>query len=127
MSDDLIFGFKLMIFGMGLVFLILALLWGVIAIFQQIDRRVLAREDEKAQQAAAATARANASADIPPDLMAAIVVALNQYRQELKQGASATRRSPPLTDIQPGQARWVAVGRAYQLRSNVVPRRRSNR
>ena len=127
MSDDLLFGFTLMIFGMGLVFLILAMLWGVIAIFQQIDRRVLAREEEKAEQAAAAAARANASADIPPDLMAAIMVALDQYRHELKRGASTPRRRPPLAEIKQGQARGVAVGRSYQLRSNVVPRRRKQR
>jgi sodium pump decarboxylase gamma subunit len=124
MSQDLQFGLLLMLFGMGLVFLILALLWGVIAIFQQIDRRILAKEEEKAQMAAAAAAEP--AADIPPDLMAAILVALDRYRQEAKSGVSAARRHPP-REIEPGQARWVAVGRSYQLRSNIVPRRRSQR
>jgi sodium pump decarboxylase gamma subunit len=124
MRADLQFGLMLMIFGMGLVFLILAMLWGVIAIFQKIDRRVLAKEEEKSQMAAAAAAKP--AEDIPPDLMAAILVALDRYRHESKSGASLPRRSPP-PEIKPGQARWVAVGRSYQLRSNVVPRRRSNR
>ena len=124
MSQDLQFGFLLMIVGMGLVFLILAMLWGVIAIFQQIDRRVLAREEEKAQRAEMA---ASTPADEPsPDLLAAILVALSQYRQEARSGVAAPRRSPP-RDIEPGEARWVAVGRSYQLRSNIIPRRRNQR
>ncbi len=121
--SDLQFGLMLMLFGMGLVFLILALLWGVIAIFQQIDRRILAKEEEKAQMAAAAAAEPGA--DIPPDLIAAILVALDRYRQGAKSRGPG-RRHPP-GEIEPGQARWVAVGRAYQLRSNIVPRRRSHR
>ena len=113
-----------MVAGMGLVFLILAMLWGVIAIFQQIDRRVLAQEEERMRRAASAEARpAN---DIPPDLMAAIMVALDHYRREAAGGAIPVRRQAP-KEIEQGQARWVAVGRAYQLRSNIVPRRRNNR
>ncbi len=118
--SDLRFGLMLMLFGMGLVFLILAMLWGVIAIFQQIDRRLLAKAEEKEQMAAAATTKP--AADIPADLMAAILVALDRYRSEAK---GDTHSSP--AEITQGQARWVAVGRSYQLRSNVVPRRRSNR
>ena len=116
-----------MVFGMGLVFLILAMLWGVISIFQVIDRRVLAKEEEKAQLAATAAARANPETGIPPELMAAIMVALDQYRHGLEKGASPACTHPQPKDIKQGQARWVAVGRAYQLRSNVVPRRRNNR
>jgi len=124
MTQDLQFGILLMVMGMGLVFLILAMLWGAIAIFQQIDRRVLAKEEEKARLAAQAEARAEA--DIPPDLMAAILVALDRYRQdEALCGVSLPPRYTP--EIEPGQARWVAVGRAYQLRTNIVPRRRNTR
>jgi len=114
----------LMLYGMGLVFLILAMLWGVIAIFQQIDRRVLAKEEEKAQRAAAAAAPPTTA--IPPDLMAAILVALDRYREEGGENASAQKRYPP-KEVEQGQARWVAVGRSYQLRSNIVPRRRNAR
>jgi sodium pump decarboxylase gamma subunit len=123
MIQDLQFGAILMVVGMGMVFLILALLWGVIALFQKIDRRVLEAEDDAAPTVAAAS---RPDADIPPDLMAAIMVALDQYRREASGMTSPLRRRLP-QEINQGQARWVAVGRAYQLRSNIVPRRRKNR
>jgi Na+-transporting methylmalonyl-CoA/oxaloacetate decarboxylase gamma subunit len=113
-----------MLYGMGLVFLILAMLWGVIAIFQRIDRRVLAKEEEKALMRSDATS--TPAAAISPDLMAAILVALDRYRQEEAGKIGVMKRYPP-KEIQQGQARWVAVGRAYQLRSNIVPRRRNSR
>ncbi len=124
MTQDLQFGAILMIVGMGMVFLILAMLWGVISIFQKIDRRVLVSEERKAADAAASAVKA--SAEIPPDLMAAILVALDQYRREASGMASPLKRRLP-QEINRGQARWVAVGRAYQLRSNIVPRRRDHR
>jgi len=114
----------LMLYGMGLVFLILAMLWGVIAIFQRIDRRMLVSEEEKTQRETAASSPPPAA--IAPDLMAAILVALERYRQEEAGKISVQKRYPP-KEIQQGQARWVAVGRAYQLRSNIVPRRRNSR
>lgn len=122
--SDLRFSFMLMLYGMGLVFLILAMLWGVIAIFQRIDRRMLATEEEKAQRETAASSPPTAS--IAPELLAAILVALDRYRQEEAGKISTQKRYSP-REIEQGQARWVAVGRAYQLRSNIVPRRRNSR
>ena len=116
--SDLRFGLLLMLYGMGLVFTILALLWGVIALFQRFDRRLLAEEEEETAAPRAVTATA---ADIPPALMAAILVALQRYREE--EAVAPTRRRRP-KKLEPTQARWVAVGRAYQLRSNIAPRRR---
>jgi len=111
-----------MLFGMGLVFLILAMLWGVIAIFQQIDKRVLAKEEEKAQMAAAAAAPP--APEVPSDIMAAILIALERYRQE-QAGKTAPLAKRPAIQVDSGQARWVAVGRSYQLRTNIIsPRRR---
>jgi sodium pump decarboxylase gamma subunit len=122
MRQDLQFGMLLMVVGMGLVFLILTMLWGAIAIFQQIDRRALAREEKKAHLSPKTEARTDAS--IPPDLMAAIMLALHHYREvESLCNVSSLKKHLP-TEIEPGQARWVAVGRAYQLRSNIIPRRR---
>jgi len=121
--SDLNFGLMLMLFGMGLVFLILALLWGVIAIFQQIDRRVLAKEDEKPRRAAATAAPP--APDLPSALIAAILVALDRYQQEAA-GQIEPARGPSI-QVASGQPRWVAVGRSYQLRSNIVPPRRRQR
>jgi len=106
----------LMLFGMGLVFIILALLWGVIAIFQRIDRRLLSESEDEPLPA---DIRAPV-AEIPAELMAAILVALERYREE--ETAPIRGRRPK--QLEPTQARWVAVGRAYQLRSNITPRRK---
>lgn len=123
MIENLQFGALLMFVGMGMVFIILALLWGVIAIFQWFDRRMIAGNDEEAGEE---TGGEPATAALSPDLMAAILVALDRYRRERRGEIGVTRRLPP-KDIQRGQARWVAVGRSYQLRSHFVPRRREQR
>ncbi len=102
-----------------MVFVILALLWGVIAIFQWFDRRMM-RKGEDAGEGKGVEPAASA---LSPDLMAAVLVALDRYRRERRGEIGMTRRRPP-DEIQRGQARWVAVGRSYQLRSNIVPRRR---
>ena len=113
---DLQFGFMLMIFGMGLVFLILAMLWLIIALFQWLDRHVLAtvQEDETAQVTAH-------PATLSPDLLAAIIIAIDRYRQPRKPTIHGQRIPKRL---EPGQARWAAVGRSYQLGSQPVLRRR---
>lgn len=118
MSTDLQFGLALMFYGMGLVFIILALLWGVIALFQQIDRRL--SPDERPQpQPRAAT---NDGAAPTPDVLAAIMVAVHRYRQEAQPPAPEHLSAPQLTQF---SGRWVAVGRARQLSPHVSARRRS--
>ncbi|NOZ50248.1 MAG: OadG family protein [Chloroflexi bacterium] len=117
MSTDLQFGLLLMFYGMGLVFIILALLWGVIALFQQIDRRLSPDERPQPQPRAAA----DDAAAPTPDVLAAIMVAVHRYRQESQQPASEPPPAPQLTQS-PG--RWVAVGRARQLSPHVFARRR---
>jgi len=113
---DLQFGFMLMIFGMGLVFLILAMLWLIIALFQWIDRHVLVtvQEDKDVQVAAQAEI-------LSPDLLAAIAIAVDRYRQQQKPTILGQRIPKRLES---GQARWAAVGRSYQLGSQSVLRRR---
>ncbi len=115
MSQDLQFGALLMIVGMAMVFIILAMLWGVIALFQRIDRRMFAREEAQAR-----TQELNVEA-LPPELLAAITVAVHRYRLEAAQAHKPSRPQVPKR-LEPSQARWVAVGRAYQLRSN-LPRK----
>ncbi len=114
MIDSLQFGALLMVAGMTMVFVILAMLWGVIALFQRIDRHMFAREAAQRQQT-------TTSAEVlPPEVLAAITLAVHRYRQEKLQPPRGPRVPKQL---EPSQARWVAVGRAYQLRSNLSPRR----
>ncbi len=115
MIENLQFGALLMVVGMAMVFIILAMLWGIIALFQQIDRRMFAREEARAQKAAAPTEEPS------PELLAAIAVAVHRYRLEAAQPERMGPRVPKR--LEPSQARWVAVGRAYQLRQNLPPRR----
>ncbi len=116
MLENLEFGALLMVVGMSMVFLILAMLWGVIAIFQQIDRRMFAREAARAQQ------ESTPIETLSPELLAAITIAIHRYRQETS--ASQQPRLQIPKRMEPPQARWVAVGRSYQLRSHVISRKR---
>ncbi len=116
MIENLEFGALLMVVGMSMVFLILAMLWGVIALFQQIDRRMFAREAAKAQEEKAPTET------LSPELLAAITIAIHRYRTETTQPQQPRLRVPKR--MEPPQARWVAVGRSYQLRSHVISRKR---
>jgi len=115
MIENLKFGLLLMVVGMAMVFIILAMLWGVIAIFQRIDRRMFAREEAEAREKAILTE------ELPPELLAAITVAIHRYRMEASQPQYAVPRVPKR--LEPSQKRWVAVGRSYQLRSNIPPKR----
>ncbi len=116
MIENLQFGALLMVVGMTMVFIILAMLWGLIALFQQIDRRMFAREEAR---------RAPKTEEPSPELLAAIAVAVHRYRLEAAQPERAGPRVPKR--LKPSQARWVAVGRAYQLRQNLPPRGTSGR
>lgn len=117
MIANLQFGVLLMVVGMGMVFIILAMLWGIIALFQRIDRVMFAREAARAEEAAAGP-------ELSPELLAAIAVAIHRYQQEKKRPLPGPR-VPKRLD--PSQARWVAVGRAYQLRANAPRTRPSSR
>ncbi|HEY79888.1 MAG TPA: OadG family protein [Caldilineae bacterium] len=112
MSQDLQFGALLMIAGMAMVFIILSMLWGVIAMFQRIDRRMFAREEAQARK------QEPRVESLPPELLAAIIVAVHRYRLEAAQADKPPRPQVPKR-LEPSQARWVAVGRAYQLHSNL--------
>lgn len=117
MIENLKFGLLLMVVGMGMVFLILAMLWGMITIFQRMDRRLFAKEAEEAEPAA------TPMQEPEPELLAAMAVAIHRYRLEASQAVPQSPKVPHR--LEPSQARWVAVGRAYQLRSNLSPRKSS--
>jgi Na+-transporting methylmalonyl-CoA/oxaloacetate decarboxylase gamma subunit len=95
--DSTTVGLQLTLYGMGLVFLLLALLAGGIALLLRFDR--------------AEPARANAPTEIDSDLLAAITVAVATHiAVRRKEAAPAMRAHQPGT--QP--SRWLGVGRARQ-------------
>ena len=123
--ENLEWGLKMTVLGMGLVFALLGLLWGLLTVVLMLDK-----EPEKpvspldataeAERIAAVAAQA-VGAQVPEpatvngmaaDLVAAIMVATMKHRLTLRREAAPLMRS-----IQPGRlhtSRWVAAGRARQ-------------
>jgi Na+-transporting methylmalonyl-CoA/oxaloacetate decarboxylase gamma subunit len=101
-------GLKLTAYGMGLVFLLLAVLWGLIALLIRFDTPPA---EPVAARAATKTA---AKALIEPDLLAAVVIACRAHRMARRQQAA-----PEMRAHEPGSlpSRWVATGRTRQNRS----------
>lgn len=110
--SDLIWGLQMTGLGMGLVFALLATLWGLLALVQRLDRA-------PAEPTAGATVAARgpaAAAGPDKDLVAAIVVATLAHRALLRREAAPVMRS-----YWPGSllyaSRWIAAGRTRQSRS----------
>lgn len=119
MNADLRFGLSLMVYGMGLVFLILALLWLLITMFQRIDRAL-----RPAAPPATAPESPTPAVSLPqPAELAAMAAAVHRFRQEQAQLPPA----PPVTTPPPRRSseRWLLAGRARQLRPYMPSRRRS--
>jgi len=111
-------GLELTVYGMGLVFLLLALLWGVIALITRIDRREAAAsavsDDVAAVPGGAAAVRAADGGALDPELIAAVVIACRAHRMSRRKQAA-----PEMRTHRPGSlpSRWVATGRTRQNRS----------
>ena len=124
--ENLEWGLKMTVLGMGLVFALLGLLWAMLTVVLMLDKEPTA---EVSPQAAMAEAeRIAAVADdavgaqtpepvtvngMPADLVAAILVATMKHKLILRRQAAPFMRS-----YWPGSqlfaSRWVATGRARQ-------------
>jgi Na+-transporting methylmalonyl-CoA/oxaloacetate decarboxylase gamma subunit len=120
-------GLIITVVGMGVVFAALALLWGIMAAMQRLlpaGEKPLARlwrRDRKpgtpggtpapAQRAAAAATISVAQGDPASAELAAVVLALELWRNEEAAEEAIGWRLPPLL------TRWLAVGRSRQLQS----------
>jgi len=109
--ENLGWGLQMTVVGMGLVFALLAALWGLLNLVLRFD----------APPAPAAHAVEPAPAEAPPggmdaDLVAAITVAVLTHKSVRRHQAAPAMRS-----YWPGSllyaSRWVATGRARQNRS----------
>jgi Na+-transporting methylmalonyl-CoA/oxaloacetate decarboxylase gamma subunit len=98
---------ELAIYGMGIVFLLLALLSALISILVRFDRPAAA-------PAAAAAVDGDAPDAIDAELLAAVVVACRAHRMTRRKQAA-----PEMRTHQPGTlaSRWVGSGRTRQNRS----------
>lgn len=120
--ENLGWGLQISVLGMGLVFALLALLWGLLTLVARWDRAPAAdaagasATGATPPAAAAGGTEAAASGDIDPALVAAITVAVLSH--------SAMRRheaAPAMRAYWPGSllhaSRWVASGRLRQNRT----------
>lgn len=105
--ENLGWGLQMTVVGMGLVFALLAALWGLLSLVLRFDAPPAAPA-ERTQAPAP-------SAGIEPDLVAAITVAVLTHKAVRRREAAPAMRS-----YWPGSllyaSRWVATGRARQNR-----------
>ena len=123
--ENLAWGLQMTVFGMGLVFMLLALLWGLLALVLRLD----AAPDAGAVPAGASAAAAESAGDalgaappavagraMDPALVAAIMVAVLTHKAVRRREAAPVMRS-----YWPGSmlyaSRWVGAGRARQNHS----------
>lgn len=104
--ENLGWGLQITALGMGLVFGLLALLWGLLTLVLRLDR-------EPAPEAPVA---ASAAPGMDPDLVAAITIAVLTHKELRRHEAAPVMRS-----YWPGSllyaSRWMASGRARQNHS----------
>lgn len=106
--DNLGWGLQITALGMGLVFGLLALLWGLLTLVQRWDRPAVVAPVVDAAPAG--------DAAMDPALVAAIVTAALAHRTQLRrQAAPAMRSHWPGSQLH--ASRWVASGRARQNQS----------
>ena len=114
--ENLSWGLSMTAVGMGLVFAMLALLWGLLTLVLRLDRPVAAATASQDAAAPASASPDSAPDDgIAPEVIAAITIATLAH-------VSARRReaAPLMRSYWPGSllfaSRWVATGRARQNR-----------
>ena len=124
--ENLGWGLQMTVLGMGLVFALLGLLWGLLTLVLALDKEpkpvvsALAVNVEAERIAAVADASVGAQVPekptvngLPADLVAAIMVATMQHKLTLRRQAAPFMRSH-----WPGSklfaSRWVAAGRTRQ-------------
>ena len=119
--ENLAWGLQMTVLGMGLVFGLLALLWGLLAQVLRLDAAPAARVVPAEPSGAAGAHDANPAGTPPaapaqgmePALLAAIMVAVLTHKAVRRREAAPVMRS-----YWPGSmlyaSRWVGAGRARQ-------------
>jgi Na+-transporting methylmalonyl-CoA/oxaloacetate decarboxylase gamma subunit len=119
LAERLTTGLNITVLGMGLVFLLLALLWALLTVLLRLDRPP-ASEPEKG--IASARPAPKKPVKLSPELLSAIAVAVFTHQAVLrKQAAPAMRSHWPGSTL--FASRWVAAGR-HQQTQNRNPRAR---
>lgn len=113
-------GLTIALVGMGVVFVLLATLWGLVALLLRFEQSTPEAAQSTAQASTLNTEPAdtgiNTTLPVSPDLIAAITIAVLSHRTvQRKQGAPSIRSHQPGTLLH--ASRWVAAGRTRQNRS----------
>jgi len=110
--DNLSWGLGITAVGMGLVFALLALLWGLLALVLRFDRP----RPVPATSVATDVAGEPEGDDSDADVVAAIAIAVLAHK-----AAQRREAAPMMRSYWPGSllfaSRWVAIGRGRQNRS----------
>jgi Na+-transporting methylmalonyl-CoA/oxaloacetate decarboxylase gamma subunit len=114
LAERLSMGVNLTIMGMGLVFLLLVLLWGLLVLILRLDREPTRTESPGSP--GPARQRAGRPLEMAPELFSAIAVAVLTHQAILRKQAAPSMRSH-----WPGSilfaSRWVAAGRHQQTQN----------
>jgi Na+-transporting methylmalonyl-CoA/oxaloacetate decarboxylase gamma subunit len=112
--DNLVWGLQITALGMGLVFALLALLWGLLALVSRLDAPPEPLPPAVVPAAEAPSQMAEPAPD--PAMLAAITLAMALHRARQRGAAE-----PHMRIHWPGSllhaSRWVSAGRARQTRS----------
>lgn len=121
--SNLAFGLQITVIGMGLVFSLLALLWGLLALAARLEPTDRPAAPTERSIPAPAVRVAGPGADaLEPEALAAITAAvLAHVANRRRQAAPETRSYWPGSLL--FASRWVAAGRARQTRGYQRERR----
>jgi sodium pump decarboxylase gamma subunit len=120
--DNLTWGLQMTVLGMGLVFGLLALLWGLLTLVQRFDQPPASAPEIQAQDAPAISEPADESPvrttvqGMDAELVAAIMAATLAHRALRRREAAPVMRSY-LPGSQLYASRWLGAGRARQNQS----------
>ena len=106
--DNLGWGLQMTVLGMGLVFLLLALLWGLLTLVLTLDKTPAPKPEPPSAAPMDATQTA-----LPADLIAVIAVAALKHRSALRHEAARLGWRASSNEEASG-SRWVVTGRARQ-------------
>lgn len=110
--ENLGWGLQMTVLGMGLVFLLLALLWGLLTLVLALDKTAEPKPDSVPETIPASPQEIEETG-LPADLVAAIAAAALRHRSVLRREA-ARRGHHARTDEDASGSRWVATGRTRQ-------------
>lgn len=111
--NDFSFGLTITVAGMGLVFSVLALLWGILNLLTRFDQPAAVESPDLTPEP---EPEGTTASSLSPEELAAITIAVRLHVATLRQEAAPTVRSYWSGSLL-FASRWVAAGRTRQNQS----------